>query len=75
MYMYMKTTVNMTLDVELILKLKEQHINISGLVGELLQKASENDAFLSRIAHLEKEIRDIRLKNKEKDDKDKGWIS
>ncbi len=73
--MYMKTTVNMTLDVELILKLKEQHINISGLVGELLQKASENDAFLSRIAHLEKEIRDIRLKNKEKDDKDKGWIS
>ncbi len=59
----MKTQLHLSLDVEIVRRIKDQHINISALVEQLLQKAIINDAFLARIKKLENQIIELRLKN------------
>lgn len=74
---YMKTNITVSVDVEVVEELREQGINISGLVNDILWQLSNKkdseaiDTLKKRIKTLEEEIKKTKKKTKKTGEKDK----
>lgn len=85
----MKSTVTITMDTEILLDLRKERLNLSGIINSLLKEYVQNsqeknkkdvkylliDGLKKRIAELEKEKKEMRLKKEENKTKPKVVIT